>query len=210
MQDPAVRARNAPTKPTEEQRRDHESGGHAVYRNWCRACVAGRGRSDPHLMDEPAENKIPTLAIDYTYLTNRSDREEGASPILVTANSATGKITGHVFPSKGTAHSYPSEQLIRIKENTGVTKFVLKSDGEPAILDLKRDASTKARIRLGLDIIPAESPEYESPANGLAEAAAREVKAMARTLRFATEEKYGFSMEADHVLLPGWSRLAPR
>ena len=117
-QEPTVRARPTPATATLAQRRDHEAGAHAVYRNWCRACVAGRGRNDPHLMDPPSEHAVPTLAIDYTYLTRRpAEGEEGGMPILVSNCSATGKLSGHVVPSKGTAHDYSIEQCARVVEN---------------------------------------------------------------------------------------------
>ena len=37
--------KKAPNEPTKEEREAHEIL-HEPYRAWCRACVAGRGRSD--------------------------------------------------------------------------------------------------------------------------------------------------------------------
>ena len=118
---------------------------------------------------------IPTLGIDYAYLTGRTD-DASPSPIQVTHNNVSGKITGHVLTSKGTGDPYSVEQLARILRDAGQTKLILKSDREPAILDLKTQASAVARARHSLDIIPEESPEYEHQANGAAEVAVREVK----------------------------------
>ena len=42
----AIRARAVPVGPTRQERDDHDAAGHVPYRSWCRACVAGRGRSD--------------------------------------------------------------------------------------------------------------------------------------------------------------------
>jgi len=144
---------------------------------------------------------IPTLGIDYAYLTGRAD-DASPSPILVTHNNVSGKITGHVLTSKGTGDPYSVEQLARILRDAGQTKLILKSDREPAILDLKTQASAVARARHSLDIIPEESPEYEHQANGAAEVAVREVKAQARSLRFAVEELHGCIIGPEHVILP--------
>ena len=37
------RARMNPKNPTSREKQEHEDSGHAVYRNWCAACVEGRG-----------------------------------------------------------------------------------------------------------------------------------------------------------------------
>ena len=44
--------RDRPSGPTRQKREEH-CRTHEPYRAWCRACVAGRGRADPHhLRDE--------------------------------------------------------------------------------------------------------------------------------------------------------------
>ena len=41
----AIRARAVPVGPTREEKEDHNAAGHLPCRSWCRACVAGQGRS---------------------------------------------------------------------------------------------------------------------------------------------------------------------
>ena len=44
-----------PNNPTSREKQEHEDSGHAVYRNWCAACVEGRGVGGQHrieLLDE--------------------------------------------------------------------------------------------------------------------------------------------------------------
>ena len=42
------RARMNPNNPTSRERQEDEDSGHAVYRNWCAACVEGRGVGGQH------------------------------------------------------------------------------------------------------------------------------------------------------------------
>ena len=59
-----------PKEPTAAERRAHEEL-HEPYRDWCRACVAGRGRVEYHRGRDHSEDAIPVLAIDYGYLSKR-------------------------------------------------------------------------------------------------------------------------------------------
>jgi len=86
----------------------------------------------------------------------------------------SGKIPGHVLTSKGTGDPYSVEQPTRVFQDARRTKFILKSEGEPATLHLKTQAAAVFRARHSLDVIPEESPEYEHQANGAAEVAVRE------------------------------------
>ena len=163
--------------------------------------MAGRGRSDALPSVAVDSRAIPTIGVDYAYLTARTD-DISPSPILVTNNNVSGKVTGHVLTSKGTGDPYSIEQLACILRDAGHTKLRLKSDREPAIMDLKTQASAIVRARHSLDIIPEESPEYEHQSNGAAEVAVREVKAQARSRRLVVEELHKCKLGAEHIVLP--------
>ena len=65
QQEVVQRRRRHPLEPTPEQRDAHECSGHVPYRSWCRACVTGRARDDPHSRgDVPERHALPTIAID--------------------------------------------------------------------------------------------------------------------------------------------------
>eukprot|EP00971_Amphidinium_carterae_P080768 1597769-Amphidinium_carterae.1 len=38
-------------EPSRKERELHVASGHVPYRSWCRACIAGKGRQDPHKCD---------------------------------------------------------------------------------------------------------------------------------------------------------------
>ena len=47
---------------------EQEASGHAKYRTWCRACIAGRGRADAHVGPvRDDDDALSTVAIDYVY-----------------------------------------------------------------------------------------------------------------------------------------------
>eukprot|EP00974_Lingulodinium_polyedra_P077373 7491181-Lingulodinium_polyedra.AAC.1 len=54
----------------------------------------------------------------------------------------------------------------------------------------------------GIELVPEQSAEGDSPSNGQAEAAVRVGKAKVRTLRHATERFLGTALGATHPLLP--------
>ncbi len=87
---PAVKMRRSPDAPTAAEIADHEAT-HEPYRAWCRACVAGRGLADRHV-----------VSIDYAYLT---EREDGTTPILVGKDSKHRWYFGTPMPSKGASHA---------------------------------------------------------------------------------------------------------
>ena len=70
-----IRAKKAPMKPSSEERAEHEIL-HEPYPSWCRACVAGRGRSDGHFVRKNAEKQFPVVGIDYGYLKDKPSNEE--------------------------------------------------------------------------------------------------------------------------------------
>ena len=86
---------NVPFQPTEKMIREHEIS-HLPYRNWCVACVRGRGRSDPHRTrtaerDEPL---FPVISVDYI-----ADQHQ---PILVLVDRASKSHWAHIVPQKET------------------------------------------------------------------------------------------------------------
>ena len=82
-----------------------------------------------------------------------------------------------IVPSKGAQHPYSVAVLVDIMISHGYPKYILKSDNEPAILDLKRAASAECRAKHGHTIIFEESPVGEHQSNGFIEECVRSIKA---------------------------------
>ena len=152
----ATRARAVPVCPTRQERYDHDAAGPVPYWSLCRACVAGRGRSDAHLTSRSLVSTTTTLGIDYGYLEDKvtlGEQEAGPSPILVTRSSTTQVTTADVLPCKGTAHPWCVQVVVGAFVATGDAKIIFRSDNEPAILDLKRQAAAECRVRHGMTVI---------------------------------------------------------
>ena len=92
------RVPNLPPEPSARQIAEHELTGRAVYRSWCRHCVALKGRAHAHSSRE--EGVLLEIAIDYGFF----DRDkEDVLPILCVKcrNSSTGCVGATVVDRKG-------------------------------------------------------------------------------------------------------------
>ena len=54
---------------------------------------------------------------------------------------------------------------------SGYPRIILKSDNEPAIIELKREAIKTVREELGVEVVPEESMAYQSETAGVIEQA---------------------------------------
>ena len=168
--------------------------------------MAGAGRRERHLRQKDAEHKaVPTLSVDYAFIGGKTAAGEGAAgdtPIMVTKSEADRWVTPDVVPAKGATNPYGAQVLAEIIVQTGVPKLILKSDGEPAVKELKREAVKRAREEVNVEVIFEESHAYVSETAGLVEQAVRQIEERTRTLRFATEEMHGTKLEPDSPILP--------
>ena len=64
------------------QKHEHEDAAHAVHRNWCAACVEGRGVGGQHRIEllEERERMITNVAFDYGFMTQEN---ADTFPILI-------------------------------------------------------------------------------------------------------------------------------
>ena len=165
------------------------------------------GRSDAHSGVSHPEGELPVIALDHCYLNGKGS-DDRASPILV-VNDTYHKWPGsEIVPSKGVQHPYSVAAFVDILVNHGHSKFILKSDNEPAILELKRVAAAGCSMNHGHTTIFEESPVAKRQANGFIEECVRSIKAKSRTLKFACEELYGAKISSEHAVLPWLVRHA--
>ena len=130
------------------------------------------------------------IALDYCY-PNEKESDERVSPILVVKDTYHKWPGSEIVPSKGVQHPYSVAAFVDILVNHGHSKYIFKSENEPAILELKRVAASECRLSHGHTIIFEESPVAEHQANGFFEECVRSIKAKSRTLKFACEELHG-------------------
>ena len=94
----------APEDPTQEEIDEHETTGHVIYRSWCRHCIAGRAIGQPHRTrseEQKARSLVPTVALDYAFMSRSDEEEERAKPILAIKDEKTQMVGATFVPAKG-------------------------------------------------------------------------------------------------------------
>ena len=91
-----------PVTPSEEERREHEASGHAVFRNWCQECLAATGYSKQHRRVDHSQETYHTVVMDYFYLgeEGRSKAQSGRPRPL------HGHDDGNCFGEKGSGRHH--------------------------------------------------------------------------------------------------------
>eukprot|EP00971_Amphidinium_carterae_P136479 2704191-Amphidinium_carterae.3 len=149
-----------PEQPTaaeiEQHDSSHEAQGHIPYRRWCPQCVSGRG-----------VGRWPTA--QKTLIAR-----EQATIVIKSQWSSTGAVA---LPGKG-GDAHATSSVVEFLQLLGHRRLVLQSDGEPAILALKKQVRAAAA---DIEIIPQESPPGDHNAAGVAENnGVKRVKGLAR------------------------------
>ena len=189
----------SPSDPTAAEVEEHEATGHVQYRTWCKHCVAGRGNGQQHRTREEelrAQDGLPVIASDYTFMSQSGAEDGRAKPILVVKDSRTSSVAATFVDAKGPT-PYAVKYFTNFLKSLGYKRVVMQSDGEPSIVALKTAAADAA----GVECVPRESPVGEHQANGLVENACKEIKRQVRVARSALEEKVGRPLsDSDPVL----------
>ena len=150
-----VRAARRPKDPTPQEREDHAAC-HVPFRSWCRHCVAGMGRAEPHVVHDRSDSTIPQVCFDYGYMGD-GESDERASPVLAIKSDQDRYPVAEILPSKGTENPYGVQVLVRAVVDGGWPKVTLKSDGEPAIVALRDKARKILTETYGKHVLVEES-----------------------------------------------------
>ena len=98
----------------------------------------------------------------------------------------------HVLPNKG-VNDYAVQVVIKDLERLGHKRIILKNDQEPAVMALR--AAVKARS--SVEIVPEESPAYESASNGEIKSTIRTIQDQIRTIKDDLECRIGARLGKD-------------
>ena len=145
---------------------------HLEYRSWCKHCVSGKGRSNPHRNADDGEDFGITWHADYAFMSgeNYDETEDGMQGTLIMYDGNKDSFWAVGIDGKGA-----TEAMIKfgcgVMEQSGYNgeKLTFKTDQEPSLIALKRSIST---IRVG-ETVPIESPVRSSKSNGQMENAAQ-------------------------------------
>ena len=178
--------------PTELERVDHART--RPCRTWCPACVAGRGRASPHPRSPQDETVGEMVACDYCFLRNGPN--VACAPTLVANDRRTKLLMSHVVPCRGADQEWVVAQTPRDLERLGhYGDVVLRSDGEPALVDLVKEI---AKGRGSRRTVIVHSAPGDSQGNGFIERGVRSVEEMARVLKLDLEHRLTTRLEVTH------------
>ena len=206
-------------QPTRSEFLDHCIS-HFPFRVWCRHCVEGRGREFGHSnsQGEKDERSTPVVSFDYAFISDAGDvftdedfiaAGEGAAKLLIVRDSRSKAVFAHVVPAKGIdERGFAVDALVSDILWTGYARVTLKSDNEPAIVKLLKEALRELRISGLEQVLEEHPPEYDPQSNGSAEVGVKLVKGLFRTLRSDLESKIGHRVPVRHPLISWMIRHA--
>ena len=208
-----------PGQPTQAEIDDHNVD-HYPYRCWCEACVKGRGVGEVH--KGSGESAVPVIAFDYLFITKEHvwrreelDEEEEAKVIfkvLVVKDTKGKAIFAHVIHKKGVeSDGYSVTRLIEDVQWLGYRRIIMKTDNEPAILQLLREAIKGIKTELvNIDQVGEEHPPaYDSRSNGSIGNAVKQVKGYLRTMKISLEAKLSVRVPGRHPVMASWLSMLP-
>ena len=205
-----------PYMPTQSERDDHELT-HATYRSWCEHCVQGRGvEMGHHQVGDHSERGVPVVGFDYMFVTRKDaytrddwkrNPEGDVDPsqvlkILVVRDMKSKSVFAHAVRAKGSdEEGYAVQCLVDNIQWLGYSRLILKSDNEPSIVRLLRDALKVLRVQ-GVDQVCEEHPPpYDPQANGGIEVGVKLVKGHFKTLRSSLEARVGYKIPVAHPIM---------
>ena len=174
-----------PGCPTAEELERHNMT-HMPYRAWCPICVEAKGKEDPHRLNREGKGKgeIPTIGMDYKSL-GESAVEEDKKTTIVVRDGRSRTTFSHVVQQKGMGDGWIVNKLIEDIETLGYTDIIIKTDGEPALMQVAKEIKARRRH----PTIPNEPPAYDPQSNGAIEKAVGEVTGQVRALKIALESR---------------------
>ena len=167
-----------------------------------------------------AEHVLPRVRMDYGFLTERIKKQEGehgestvqkaeeSLTVAVMNESLTSSVWAYAVEHKGSREGWVVEQVLEDLQTVGLKndRIVLKSDQEPAIVDMMTEIQKRRESDYGTALDT--SRVGDSNSNATIENSIKSVMGMIRTLRFALQEKLGSKIGLDHAVVPWMVRHA--
>ena len=203
-----------PRAPTPEQRAEHELH-HANYREWCRACVRGRGIAAPHRKqhkDPDDPDGVPSVHFDYCFMGEKDQEEEKDEDkenawresdemlkILTVKLKTFKRIRAHLVPKKGVSgQPWIAKAVADDIKIWGCSSVILRSDQEKSLKAIHHEVQ---KLRAPLMTIPEHSPKGESQSNGVIERGNRTITEQVRVMIIDLEEKLECKISAKHPIM---------
>ena len=183
----------SPTTPTPEERARHNLT-HLPTADWCEHCVKGKGRENAHKI---SVSDRAVIQIDYSYLKADGSYEETTQDpavVVVTAvDKGTGMYTAYSVPAKNFEKDFLVKNIKSFVAQLGHVRVAIRSDGEPAILQVNQELRDELNKMRGKDAetraYSEQAPRYSAQSMGAVGAAQRTLKGDFLTMRSDLEAK---------------------
>ena len=187
-----IKRRKGIKGPTSEEIRQHNVT-HLPYRAWCPWCVGGRGKDDAHHGKEGDDEDKKEAHFDYAFPRNESGGDW--VPMLVGRSRNRKFLVAHVVPMKGASHEWVVKQTVKDLRRMGFhSKVLLKTDQEPALVDLMKEVAEERNA----DTVLEESPVGDSKGNGFIERGVQQVEEILRVHKLRLEARIGERISVTH------------
>ena len=182
----------APRTPTLEEREEHETL--HIFKDWCRACVMGRGKKGP-CKTITEHTGTPVVQVDYCF--GKTQKGEKTATILCAVDDHYKRTFACWCLCKGPNDEHTLRGLRLYLRSLGFSKFIVQCDPENAMWRVIQDASAQ---------IPGcscrETPVASKGSNGRVERLHAYVEGMTCTWRTHLEEKYKVGIQIEHAINP--------
>ena len=192
-----------PNNPTSREKQEHEDSGHAVYRNWCAACVEGRGVGGQHrieLLDEEERENDSHHGFRLRFSDTGNRRHVSNSDLSRQQVWSNGS---YVLRTEGPT-AYSISFLVGFIKDLGFRRIFSKCDNEPSTTSLQ-DAVIRACA--GVEVIPRGPPVGDHMANVRVEIALREVKRCAEHSGFQLNNRQMYASQTTVRCSAGFTAL---
>ena len=195
-QDPPVRVARDPGAPTEREVEEHNAT-HLPHRSWCPVCVKARSKEDPHdKKNKKEQGGKPIVAMDYKSFGEDASGGDKLT-MIVLKDEATGCVAAHVCSQKGASDQWAVDRICDDLDLFGHTEIVLKSDGEPAIMQVQNAVKSNRNH----PTICQNPPAYDPQANGSAERAVQEVMNQVRAMKIGLQSRIGAQITTEWKIM---------
>lgn len=104
--------------PTKKEREEHDALS-MPFKSWCRHCVRGRGRNNPHNMateedEEEKGHRVSRISMDYHFMSQEEEKA-GRQPMPKVVGESSGAIFMRAIGRKGLGKDAYVEWLRRSK-----------------------------------------------------------------------------------------------